>query len=327
MVTTRKEGDAMAKPAQPAQSAQRQRTPLGLVAVLVVILIVVVAALDAIVIVRANPTLAGARHYSMAVGDSLSFGFQPNLDFTEGFADDLGSDLHKVYGSSTVNFACARESTTTMISGGCPGRFILHESYTSAQLDAAVAFIERHSGFISPVTLEIGANDVLPDFDQATCTPVANYLADLATMDHNLTTTILPRLQNALTTSTGHQAGDLVLLNYYNPFARQCPNSTDFVHLINDHLAADATQFRVPVVDVYAAFGGDAFMADHICDLTWICDPQFHDIHPTTAGYHLIAQAIESALNYPGLQNVNPLPAVPPLGGTKQSALPRRQSP
>jgi lysophospholipase L1-like esterase len=316
----------MAKPAQSGTVPGRRRTPLALVAVLVVILIAAVVALDAALIVRANPVLAGARHYYMAIGDSLSFGFQPNLDFTNGFADDLGSDLHKAYGSSAINFACARESTKTMISGGCPGRFILHQSYTSAQLDAAVAFIERHVGLISPVTLEIGANDVLPDFDQATCAPVANYMAHLAAMDQNLTESILPRLQDALATSTGHRAGDLVLLNYYNPFVRQCANSADFVHLINDHLAADAFQFRIPVVDVYAAFGGDAFMADHICDLTWICDPQFHDIHPKSAGYHLIAQAIESALNYPGLQNINPLPALPPLGGSKQGDMERRQS-
>ena len=315
----------MAKPAQSDTPTGRRRTPLGLVVVLVVVLIAVVASLYTVVIVRANPGLSGARHYYMAVGDSLSFGFEPNLDFTSGFADDLGSDLHKAYDSSTINFACARESTTTMISGGCPGRFILHQSYTSTQLDAAVGFIERNVGRISPVTLEIGANDVIQDFDQPTCAPVANYMAHLTTMDQNLTKTILPRIIGALTTATGHRAGDLVLLNYYNPFARECPHSADFVHLVNDHLAADATQFRIPIVDVYAAFGGDAFMADHICDLTWICDAQFHDIHPKPAGYRLIAQTIESVLNYPGLQNVNPLPPLPQLGGNKQSGMERRQ--
>jgi lysophospholipase L1-like esterase len=317
----------MAVPSQSGNAAGRRSTPLGLVAVFVVILIAAVVALNVIILLRSNPALAGSRHYYMAVGDSLSFGFQPNLNFTSGFADDLGSDLHRVFGSNTANFACARESTRTMISGGCPGRFILHQSYTGPQLDAAVNFIKRNNGRISPVTLEIGANDVLPDFDQATCTPVANYLADLATMDANLTKTILPRLLDALATPTGHQAGDLVLLNYYNPFVRECANSPDFVHLINEHLAADAAQFRVPVVDIYAAFGGDAFMADHICTLTWICDAQFHDIHPTTAGYHLIAQAIESVLNYPGLKNVNPLPALPPISGNPPNVMDQRPSP
>lgn len=316
----------MAMPAQPSAPTAGRRTPFLLVIILVVVLIAVVAALDATIIVRANPGLSGARHYYLATGDSLSFGYEPNLDFTSGFADDLGNDLHKAYDSSSINFACARESTTTMISGGCPGRFILHQSYTSAQLDAVVAFIERNVGHVSPVTLEIGANDVIPDFNEAACTPISNYVDDLATMDQNLTKTILPRIIGALTTSTGHRAGDLVLLNYYNPFARECPNSAGFVHQINDHLAADAYQFRIPVVDVYTAFGGDAQMADHICDLTWICDLQFHDIHPKPAGYHLIAQTIESALNYPGLQNVNPLPPLPPLSGNKQSNAERRQT-
>jgi len=108
----------MAQPAQPGAPTERRRTPILLVVILVVVLIAVVVALDAAIIVRANPGLSGARHFYLATGDSISFGYEPNLDFTSGFADDLGGDLHKAYGSSSVNFACPSESTTTMISGG-----------------------------------------------------------------------------------------------------------------------------------------------------------------------------------------------------------------
>ncbi len=39
--------------------------------------------------------LSGAftQHYYVAVGDSLSFGYQPTFDFSHGFADDLFADL------------------------------------------------------------------------------------------------------------------------------------------------------------------------------------------------------------------------------------------
>ena len=61
----------------------------------------------------------------------------------------------------------------------------------------------------------------------------------------------------------------------------------------------DAAKFRVPVVDVYNAFGGDAGTADNVCTLTWICS-SFHDIHPTNAGYLKIANAVKLALGLPG---------------------------
>jgi lysophospholipase L1-like esterase len=167
---------------------------------------------------------------------------------------------------------------------------------------------------VSPVTLEIGANDVITDWDESACSIKANAdaNADLARMDANLTQTILPQLIEAL----GHGAragyGDLHLLNYYNPYAKECPDSAPFVHKLNDHLQADAAKFGIPVVDVYAKFGGDTdMMAKNICKYTWICS-QFHDIHPTNEGYLKIAEAIESTL---GLPTGNPLPGIfPPLG-------------
>jgi lysophospholipase L1-like esterase len=106
------------------------------------------------------------------------------------------------------------------------------------------------------------------------------------------------------------------MLNYYNPFAKECPDSGPFIRTLNDHLAADAAQFRIPVVDVYAAFGGDAHQAENICAYTWMCS-RFHDIHPTTQGYRIIATAIENLLGIPGTgpgPGVNPPPiiATPP---------------
>jgi lysophospholipase L1-like esterase len=153
-------------------------------------------------------------------------------------------------------------------------------------------------------------------------------------MDDNLTKTILPRLTQALsadptgmggmaaTAATKVRSGDLVMLNYYNPFAQECPDSSAFVHTFNQHLAADAARFGVPIVDVYAAFGGDAQMGTNVCTgpvdtqgvhhpYTWICNAQFMDFHPTTAGYSVMATAVERTLGYPGGPAV---PGVVPMG-------------
>jgi lysophospholipase L1-like esterase len=112
------------------------------------------------------------------------------------------------------------------------------------------------------------------------------------------------------------------MLNYYNPFAQECPGSASFINTFNAHLAADAAQFGVPIVDTYAAFGGDAQMATNVCKgatdpqgahhpLTWICNAQFNDFHPTTDGYSVMASAVELALGYP---NGPAIPGVAPMG-------------
>ncbi len=278
----------------------------GLLAVLIVALV----AVDFIALRQVNGSPLGHNYY-MALGDSLSFGFQPNFNFTSGFADDLFDHLQKANVTDQENLSCAGETTATMIQGGCVGRFIHHGFYTGAQLDAAVAFLQSHPRQVSLITLEIGANDVLPDFDSVTCTVGPTLDTDLKTMDANIVE-ILRRLFAALTLSTGQVTSVLHMINYYNPFARQCPGSGVFVKELNDHIAAVSKQFRVPVVDVYTAFGDDEddTMARNVCEgqkdasgvahpYTWMCQPE-HDIHPTTDGYQVIANAVETQLELPG---------------------------
>jgi lysophospholipase L1-like esterase len=290
---------------QAATSGSRVTRALTFVG-LSVLLVLALVAVDVAVLGVKGPLEALSPHYYMALGDSLSFGYQPNLDFSSGFVDDIYTNLHSVGVTDLVNDACAGETTYTMINGGCVARFAHKGAYTGAQLQAAITFLKdsRHQGRVSPVTLEIGVNDVFADWNATTCSVSPNASVDLATMDFNLTNTILPELLKALATPTGATSGDLHLLNYYNPFAKECGNSAQFVHLLNDHLQKDAAQFRIPVVDVYTAFGGDAGTADNICDYTWMCDARFHDIHPTNKGYSIIADAVERALGLPG---TNPL--------------------
>jgi lysophospholipase L1-like esterase len=303
--------------ASAAAGGSRSRVPRVLTVVaLTVVLVAALVGVDILVLSRTNPAQAFSPHYYMTLGDSLSFGYQPNLDFSSGFADDIFNDLRKANVTGIANFACAGETTTTMIEGGCAGRIAHKGSYSGPQLQAAINFVqqERNEGRVSPITLEMGSNDVIKDWDPATCSVVGDAEADLATMDNNLTQVILPKLLDALDSRTQANNGDLHILNYYNPYAIQCLDSVKFIHELNDHIAADAAQFRIRVVDVYAKFGGDADMANNICKLTWICDSRFHDIHPTNDGYRVIAQAVEDTLALPG---GNPLPGiVPPKDGS-----------
>jgi lysophospholipase L1-like esterase len=302
-----------ARTASSSPSSER-RTPVVTMILLIILLIAALVGIDLLVLSRNNPAHALAPHYYMALGDSLSFGYQPNLDFTSGFADDIFNDLRQANVTGVVNDACAGETTSTMIHGGCIGSIAHHGSYIGPQLQAAVDFLkdDRNHGRVSPITLEIGSNDVLPDWILATCSASSTAAADLARMDSNLTQVILPELLGALGAGTNATNGDLHMLNYYNPYAKECPESAPFVHMVNDHLQADAAQFRVSVVDVYSAFGGDAGMASHICDYTWICDSRFHDIHPTNQGYQVIAKAVELTLGLPGTA---PLPGALPASG------------
>jgi lysophospholipase L1-like esterase len=287
--------------------------PTLLTFLLPILLVVAVVAVNAVFFILKDPASRLTPHYYVALGDSLTFGFQPDLDLSDGFADDLFTALRPASVTDLENFACGGETSTTMIHGGCTYRFATHVRYSGPQLDAATNFISAHRGQVSPITLEIGANDVLPDFNKATCTASPAADADLALLDTNLTQTILPRLMNALTTPAGHPAADLVLLNYYNPFAKSCPNSQEFIHLLNTHLATDAAQFRIPVVDIYSAFGGDNTMAANICTYTWTCS-SYNDIHPTIQGYRLMAAAIQQVLGYANGSIPNPAntPAPPP---------------
>jgi lysophospholipase L1-like esterase len=113
----------------------------------------------------------------------------------------------------------------------------------------------------------------------------------------NLTQTILPDLVKALTDSSGHRTGDLVLMNYYDPYQNICPNSVAYVQQLNGDLQADAQQFGLPIADVLTAFGGPAVPNTNICAYTWMCSA-FADIHATTTGYGVIAGAFENSTGY-----------------------------
>jgi lysophospholipase L1-like esterase len=242
-----------------------------------------------------GPTLVGPKAYYMAIGDSLAFGYQPDLNWDDGYSNYFFSNL-KTHGVKDYdNLACPGETSSTMINGGCPFPFLRKYLYVGPQLKAAVNYLHKHAGQVSPVTLDIGANDLIPDLNVSNCTISSNWENDLATVDRNLTTVILPQLVAALTVN-GQLTGDLLLMNYYDPYQNACPNTVPYIQEINAHLAADARGFAT-IVDVFTPFGGATTPNPNICSYTWMCSV-FKDIHAKDAGYQVMATAFEQAAGY-----------------------------
>lgn len=239
--------------------------------------------------------MVGARTYYMAIGDSLAFGYQPNLNWVNGYANYFYNNLKSHGVTSYVNFACAGETTATMSKGGCPYAYLKKELYFGPQLKSAINFLHSHAGKVSPVTLDIGANDVLKDLNISNCTVSANWATDMATVDANLTQVILPQLVAAMTVN-GQRTGDLLLMNYYDPYQNICPNSVYYVQQLNQHLAADVAGLAT-LVDAFASFGGATTPDPNICNYTWICSA-FKDVHAKDAGYSAMASAFEQAAGY-----------------------------
>ncbi len=238
----------------------------------------------------------GPKAYDLGLGDSLAFGYQENFDWSNGYVQDYYANLHWHGVTTLTNYGCNGESSTSMILGGCPYSYLLHDYYIVPQLKAAAAFLQAHPGQVSPVTLDIGANDVIPDIDASTCTVAAKWTTDLATLKSNLNTVILPQLVSALTVN-GRRTGDLILMNYYNPYAKACPQDLNYILDLNSTIANAARAFNLPVADVFSAFGGKAHMADTICSYSWICNAN-PDIHPTDLGYQVIANTFIRTTGY-----------------------------
>src|SRR5579863_3469628 len=235
-------------------------------------------------------SLIGPKARYLALGDSLAFGLQPDLDFSHGYVDDLMSNLSRQGVKHLANLGCPGETSSTFINGWCPYPFMRKYPYIGSQLAAALAYLKDYRGQVSPVTLDIGAGDIEKDIDTDTCAISSSFTGHLAAIDANVHT-ILTQLRAAMTVN-GHMTGDILLMNYYDPDQNICSNTVPYIRLLNRHLAADVQGYGV-IVDVFDAFGGAGVPNSNICNYTWMCSI-FKDIHATRQGYNVIAGAFEN---------------------------------
>ena len=258
---------------------------------------------------RFNPP----KQYYLALGDSLAFGFQfdtfnanvpfvPASLFSTGYVDYLGGMLREIRpGIRTVNYGCPVETTVTFIHGGCTytaAGFPLHDPYDGAQLSAALAFLRAHRGKVSPITVNIGVNDLIAL--RTLCgNDVPCYFANgPAVLDG-----IAVRLHFILSQlrAAAPDAEIITFTNYDVAFlfdARLLQLTQAFNAVVID----TAAQSSVRVADVFGAFN-DAPQPATLCALTFICSPS-QDSHPSDLGYEVIAREIWAASNYDRLRPV-----------------------
>src|SRR5689334_5099575 len=121
----------------------------------------------AVTLITAVPATAAPHNtargqYYLSLGDSLAFGYQPDLvaagdlnaaDY-RGYAEDFAVMRPRL---TLVNYGCPGETTGTMLAGGCPWPGTLHDSYggASSQAAAAFAFLRAHPGEVDLISIDI----------------------------------------------------------------------------------------------------------------------------------------------------------------------------
>ena len=201
-------------------------------------LLVAIMALSALAFApAAGATRPGSTY--LALGDSLAYGYQgakftsqiPNVNpasFNTGYVDDFAKYLKLLNRNlTTINDGCPGETTDSYLNGGpVPGTcatgagfpaFWLHHPYGGSQKADALAILAANPN-VNPITIDLGANDVLGflrscGFPAPSATPcIAAGLPGLYGHIASNMGTIVGQLRAAAPTK------EIVVLGIYNPF-------------------------------------------------------------------------------------------------------------
>jgi hypothetical protein len=293
------------------------------------------------VVVALAPTVAHAATVGdtyLALGDSIAYGFNqaqataqgsnPVPSSFHGFDYYFGQALRLANPKLTViNDGCPGETTLSFVNGsGTPGYCAgteghppvpyssLHHPYTaSSQLGDALAILAADHN-VSPITLDLGNNDVagfllgtcgMPTANKCTSAQIATGLGQIATSIGSILHLLRAAAPNA----------QMILVGLYNPdpVLLPSPGGDAFVAEFNSDLAAAAasvtnTSFANPEpLFNPAGFLGSSPL-DEIGDIPSIClltnqcasglyDPLSAkaDSHPTMLGYETLAGLVETA--------------------------------
>lgn len=243
--------------------------------------------------------------YLLALGDSISFGFQgPKLTsppdptaFNTGYVDVYAARQPSL---DITNYSCPGETTTSFITGGCPwsqAGFALHDPYAGSQLNAAVAFLRAHRKNPGAVTIAIWGNDVL-----ALTIACGGDLACVSQRAAAETAAFAGRLKTILRAlRAAAPRADITVLTAFHTFPPPTPEIDALYDALNSAITAAAAPTRTQIADIRPVFNpiDPAARAAAICHYTLSCVTNGADSHPSDAGYQAIAQEFAAVTRCP----------------------------
>jgi lysophospholipase L1-like esterase len=213
--------------------------------------------------------------YYVALGDSISAGDYASSPLSSFVGLVYLHEMMRDPGLVLVNLACGSEATTDMIAGSD-----LCDYNVSSQLDHATSFLSAHRGQVRFVTIDIGINDIV----------------------HGETSRqiFLNLLHILLAVQRADPGVEVVGMNYYDAFLGNPADTPTWgtpaaFAALNATVSGAYRYANVPMVDANALFGTTPA---RLCALTFQCpNSNFQNLHPTDAGYAVLAKGFEAILD------------------------------
>jgi lysophospholipase L1-like esterase len=267
---------------------------------------------------------ASDSRYYLALGDSLSTGYQPTasglgVETNAGYVSDIFRyERRHLKHLALVDLGCPGDTTSSLLTGS--GNTTLAARLNcdrdgGSQLAAAVAFLKAHNrpGEVPLITIDIGINDL------NRCANAPSPSRCLASGERSLATNT-PKILKALAAAIPKHT-TLAQMNLYDTHlgrqlqtlgARESERA-EFLNATrqaNTTIRIDDQDAGFRNADVASAF--DTYdqtpatwktlrVPENVarsCTLTWACSlaPIGHNIHPNERGYRVIARAYERVI-------------------------------
>jgi lysophospholipase L1-like esterase len=264
---------------------------------------------------KAKPT------YYLNLGDSYAEGYQPGYtngsETLHGYANRLVKDVAGTTHLHLENFGCGGATTTSLLNSiGCAPGLLANDGVpypTTSQFQAVQNFVAAHRGKIALITISIGGNDFdrcITSADPISCVTAAVPImkANVTTMATELRQSVGPHVPVIAITYPDVALGAWMSGASGQAFAKE--SILAFKAIINPALKAAYALADITLVDITTDTGAyipltktttlkpygtiPVAVAD-VCTDTWFC--ALKNIHPTNAGYTLIAAELTKAFD------------------------------